>query len=265
MARFITKERALSDHKGGGVQYLPGHVEPFIDHVLEDFLSKGRFKSALDLGGGGLRFALPASKYLSRITVVDMDPDSMDVNRIIARMKEVGNDAEGFHKEVIEPVAGSILDYVEKDELDFDMVLLSRVIHFLPPDDLERLVKSLGKLPADSHVFVSAIVKTDKQTGRPNEFYRNTAPKVGDNFRRFADSDEAIDLRKSQNLPNCLHIFTKDYLQRLFGTQFSLVAEPIWATRTVQGFAFRKSSVLRPERGSALKEAIDRERRDKCH
>lgn len=245
MATFITKERALSFHKGGGVQYIPGHIEPFIDYVLEKVLSDGKVRSALDLGGGGLRFALPASRYLGKITVVDLDADSIDVDTIISRINEVGNSTDCFRKDVIKPTVNSISSFIEKDELDFDMVLLSRVIHFMRPDETETLFKTLGsKLPSGSYVFVSSIVKLDKSTGQPNEYFRNTAPAMSEHYRKFLDTAEAVELRRRQNLPDCLHICETEYLTSLLGGDFNLLEEPLWATRTVQGFVFRKTGYL---------------------
>ena len=78
---FIAKHRRFSQQPGCGVQYIPGHIEPFVDLVLKEFLPPEG--DLLDLGGGGLRFALPVALGGRAITVVDLDGGGLDVGEIV--------------------------------------------------------------------------------------------------------------------------------------------------------------------------------------
>jgi len=53
---FISEHCRRSPKSGHGAQYLPGHVEPFVDLIIDEYLPETG--ELLDLGGAGMDSSL---------------------------------------------------------------------------------------------------------------------------------------------------------------------------------------------------------------
>lgn len=241
MNEYIGKERRRSNHSGGGIQYIPGHEEPFIDHIISNWIVKNHFSNVLDLGGGGFRFALPASEYLEKITVVDIDKESLNLQGIIKKLKDIGNFSDKFVLSKIDIINSDIFQYLAETSIKFDLVVISRLLHLFSPAQINIFINLLEKVTIDQGlVCVSALCLTDKLTGQFNEFFLNSRENPSRYFRKMNSDSKTSEMLKDQNLPEQIHLFDQEYIQQIFGEKFKLIDGPIWATRTVQGFIFRK-------------------------
>jgi len=242
MDQYIGRERKVSNFPGGGIQYIPGHDEPFIDYFISEYVAKQSFSIALELGGGGFRFALPASQYLQKIIVVDIDKESLDINKIIIKLKSLGNFSDTYVSSKIETEESDIFLYLSKTSTKFDLVVISRLIHFLDKDQMKHLIKLLEKvIKKDGLVCVSALTLKEKNSDTYNEFYLNSHEVDSIYYRKMNADEKTQNLLEKQNLPQKIHLFEKEYIQKIFSENFILIDGPYWATRTVQGFIFKKT------------------------
>lgn len=243
--RFISPQRRLSVVRGGGVQYIPGHIEPFVDGVIDLLRTSGDVAEILEIGGGGLRFATAASclDAVTTLSVVEPDYASLDVDRALA-------DAEA----VKERLRAKSLFYVMGEDrffarlaadVRFDAVVSFRVFHFLDEANWERVLACVAAHLRPGGLFIfSGLSPVDQDSGETAPLYKGSRP-VGDDpdYRELdAAAPEVARAMAEQNLPGRMRFFPAEAtVARLAAAGFSLVRGPVRSTRMVHGFVFRKN------------------------
>ena len=242
---FISKHRRFSQQLGSGVQYLPGHEEPFVDLVINGYLPKNG--ELLDLGGGGLRFAIPVALLGRSVIVVDLDPSGLDVRMVVNRMNT--NDQTNFDWETLEPLIGAkvanVLDYLREDELKYSLICAFRVAHFLRPTEISELFKRSYDALENRGRFVLSAMTPYNLPGdiEFNEVFDNSRP-VSENaplYREFLDRPAAAGVRKQQNLSRRVHLLDSSAVADFADEAgFAVVVDGFKATRIVSGFILEK-------------------------
>ena len=247
-ARFISPQRRISEVCGGGVQYIPGHVEPFVDGVIELLRVSGDRAEILEIGGGGLRFATAATaiKVVTTLSVVEPDYASLGPDQALAGLP----DAEAAK----ERLRAKCLFYIMSEERFFarlarevlyDVVASFRVFHFLDEAGWERVISQVATHLRPGGLFIfSGLSPVDQDSGEEAPLYRGSLP-VGDDpdYRELDTASEPVAQAMAlQNLPGRMRFFPADStIARLNAVGFSLVYGPMRSTRMVHGFVFRKN------------------------
>jgi SAM-dependent methyltransferase len=227
------------------VQYLPGHVEPFVDLVISEYLPDDG--EILDLGGGGLRFALPVALLGRRVTVVDVDPIGLDVEMVVQRVNE--NERSELEPEAIasmlEMIEADVLDFLRTIKRQFGLVTAFRVVHFLEVEQILEMARLVnGVLRPDGIFAFSAMTPFNlPEGGEFNEVFVNSEPVSAQSqlHRKFRDDPGAKSVRKDQNLGECVHLVDSEFAAELARRSgFDIVAAGVRSTRIVAGYVFRR-------------------------
>ena len=242
---FISKHRRLAGQTGCGVQYIPGHTEPFVDLVVEKYLpSTG---DVLDLGGGGLRFAIPVAQLGRRIVVVDLDPGSLDLHRIGDRINENGDQGIAVDKllPLVEAHVSDIMGFLRNERREFSLISAFRVAHFLTPPEITALFRLAHRALRPKGVFVVSAMTPYNLPGEDdlNEIYRNTDPVSAENrlYRCFRGDAEAASVQRQQNLGRCVHLVDSRLIRELARVAgFDVIVDGWQSTRIVAGYIMRR-------------------------
>jgi SAM-dependent methyltransferase len=242
---YISPERKVSTIPGTGVQYIPWHDEHFVDFVVEKYLPEtGRI---LDLGGGGLRFAIPAALKGKSVLVIDLDEAGLDIENIVRRSNEFGK----AHIKIIDVInyitvkVDNILSFLEHDNGTYKLITAFRLIHFFPPPVLESFFSLISLRLDHNGIFAfSGVTPYNVQDKNSlNEIFLNTTACDQDNilYREFNDTAEAAEIRKKQNLSPCIHLIDEEFIQSVAEKyRFSLVAADVPSTKIVAGYILLK-------------------------
>jgi SAM-dependent methyltransferase len=242
---YISPERKVSAIAGTGVQYIPWHDEQFVDFVVEKYLPPtGRI---LDLGGGGLRFAIPAALKGKSVLVVDLDEAGLNIEDIVRRSNEFGK-AHIKLSDVIDYIAvkvDNIFSFLEHDEGTYKLITAFRLMHFFSPPVLDSFF-SLISLRLDHHgtfAFSGVTPCNTQKKNSLNEIYLNTTACDPSNmlYRQFNDTSEAAEIREKQNLSPYIHLINEEFIHSLADKyNFTVVATDIPSTKIVAGFILQK-------------------------
>lgn len=239
---FIAPERKTSTIKGTGIQYIPGHTDAFVDYVLNYLVPDA--ERIVDLGGGGLRFAIPAAQMGKQVKVVDLDSSALDVNFITGRVNKVGKCSLDSSTLIplITPINADILEYLKQDEA-YDLITSFRFIHFLSPDQLKIFFERVSqRLKPGGILAVSALAVEENQT--ENIIFKLTIPVQKENpmYRSWCGDYEAEKIRAQQNLGEFVHFLGRDYLTALADrTGLYLLKSDIYSTNVVRGYVLKKT------------------------
>jgi SAM-dependent methyltransferase len=242
---FISAERKLSIIKNTGIQYIPGHIEPLVDLIIDKYLP-GDNGDLLDLGGGGLRFAIPVASLNRKIIVVDLDKTALDIDLIFSKMKENGF-ADFFDlnllKKNILTVVDDVFNFIETTKVSYSLITLFRVIHFFNENEVDHLFNLLSKrLRKDGKLVVSAFSQYNDDNTTQNEIFSNSKPFLRNVFyRKFIENNNTEKIQKEQNLGPLVHLFSEDYL-KVYGEKhhLKLITGNLPSTRIVRGYIFTK-------------------------
>lgn len=245
-SKFISKQRKISNVKGTGVQYVPGHVEPFVDKIIEEYLEEAN--NIVDLGGGGFRFALPAAMKSKRVNVVDLDQDSLNKALILNRL--VQNNFENIEivkssLDSIETFQMDVLNFLSTRSQEFDLIVSFRLIHFFSPNRLRTFFNLVNKALRTNGVFaVSGITPFDSVSDTYNELFKNSTPEDGDrSYRRFNNSAIAKKIMSDQNLQSIIHFSDSKLIKQLGEKEgLQMLEKDIISTRIVNGFILQKKA-----------------------
>jgi SAM-dependent methyltransferase len=236
----------MSSTPGLGVQYVPGHVEPFVDLVVGEYLPPTG--NLLDVGGGGLLFAIPCALRGRKVTVVDLDEAALDVGMVIDRVNR--NDDSSIDVQatghLIETCVSDVLEYLRGESREFALVSAFRVAHFLGPEGLSELFRLTSRVLVPGGLFVlSGMTPYDLVEGAVyNEVYLNTTAVSLEQplYRVFACTDSARRIRQEQNLGGTVHLFDSALVaahSREVG--FEVIVDSYPATRIVAGYIMRRT------------------------
>ena len=242
---FISKERKVSAINGTGVQYIPGHFEPLVDLIIDKYLPKNR-GGILDLGGGGLRFAIPVASLNKKITVVDLDRSSLNIELIFSRMRINGltdySDL-GVLKNNILPVVDDVFHFLETAKTSFSLITAFRLIHFFNEKETDSFFRLVSRrLKKGGIIVISAFTQYDNDNATCNEIFINSEP-VSENlfYRKFSGNCITEKIRGEQNLSPLVHLFSEDYLKSyLKKYNLKMVSGSLPSTRIVRGYIFIK-------------------------
>jgi spermidine synthase len=244
---FISQHRRLTTQQGHGVQYIPGHIEPFVDLIVQDYLpDEGEI---LDLGGGGLRFALPVAQTGRRIKVVDLDPSGVDLDLIVERVNaNEGSSLESRHfAPLIEFHIGDGLEFLASAEDNFRLITAFRLVHLFDPETIEEFFRLTSKaLVTDGHLAFSGMTAFNLPVGTEsqlNEVFTGSEPIRGDQqlYRRFASNPEADEARGAHNLRAEIHLLDSEFVATTAQRHgFEMVVDAYRSTRIVAGFVLKK-------------------------
>jgi SAM-dependent methyltransferase len=237
----------MSSTPGLGVQYVPGHVEPFVDLVVGEYLPPTG--NLLDLGGGGLIFAVPCALRGRKVTVVDLDEAALDVGMVIDRVNR--NDGSRIDVRAIGPLietrVSDVLEYLRGESKQFALVSAFRVAHFLGPEGLSELFRLTSRILIPGGIFVlSGMTPYILVEGTAyNEVYLNSTAVSLEQplYRVFACTDSANQIRQEQNLGSTVLLFDSAVIaahSRQVG--FEVLVDSFPATRIVAGYIMRKAT-----------------------
>ncbi len=240
---FITPERRQSGVVGTGIQYVPGHVEPFVDHVVARYLpASGRI---LELGGAGFRFALAAALAGRTVTVVDRDEAGLALPEIVERVNANGKLSLSLADLAprIDPRVDDALAFLEKDRGPYALVCAFRLIMYFTPEDVGRLVRLVGGVLAPGGVFAVSGM-TPGEGGADNEFHALTEAIGADPlYRRFRDTEAARRLRAEQNQPERVFFVTAERIRELAAAGgMEVVETDLPSTRIMRGHVLRRAA-----------------------
>jgi spermidine synthase len=244
---FVSPERKRSSVAGTGIQYIPGHVDPFIDVVLSHYLHPDA--RVLDLGGGGLRFGLPSAALKHPTTVVDLDADALNVTDIIRRVEENGKiafDPDVIHR-YLTTVCGDVFEYLGGVEESFDVVTAFRLLHFYDPMQVSKFFQSVHRhmRPGSLFIFSGTTLWSLPLKQEKNVIFNNSEPVQSEfpYYRKFADTDEARSIRQSQNLASIIHCFDIPLVQSLAKEHnFEVLMAGFPSTAIVEGYVLQRLS-----------------------
>lgn len=243
---FISRHRRTAAQTGGGVQYIPGHVEPFVDLVVEKYLPPAGH--ILDLGGGGLRFAIPVAQLGRQVVVVDLDAGGLDLHLIGERIKE--NDGNGIAVDQLSPLiethVADILEFLRRERREFSLICAFRVAHLMSPAEIEAFFRLAATALEPNGLFAVSAMTPYNLPGASdlNEIYRNADPVTPGNrrYRCFRRGAEAATVQRSQNLGRCVHLVDSPLIQELArSARFEVIVDGWQATRIVAGYVMRRS------------------------
>lgn len=242
---FIARERKISKINGTGIQYIPGHDDDFIDLICNKYLFTGM--RILDLGAGGLRFAIPAAQKGAVVTAVDLDDEALDLTKIANRVNQNGkiNVKIEFIEDKIITIKKDILNFLGESLVTYDLITCFRALHFFTPEQIMRFFEFIdNRIDKKGILAVSAM--TQDNFSRPdelNEFFLNSFPLLNSNplYRKFNDTSEAIELRQTQNLPEKIHFISELFITELANKYgYDLKESNIQSTRVVKGYVLKK-------------------------
>ncbi len=242
---FISKQRRLSQKEGFGVQYLPGHVEPFIDLVIDNYLPKNG--KILDLGGGGLRFALPVALQGRKVSVVDLDRSGLDVEMVVNRVNE--NDGTSLDSKdlltLIEIHESDVLEFLRTNRQPHTLITCFRVAHFMQPYEISDLFRLIHQALASEGLFAFSGMTSYNLPDKIeyNELFLNSEPVSTSTplHRRFLDTPAAEDVRTGQNLMKEIHLVDSEFVaSHAHNAGFEVVVDSYQSTRIVAGFIMKK-------------------------
>lgn len=244
---FISKHRRLTSRPGHGVQYLPGHVEPFVDLIIDRYLPAAG--EILDLGGGGLRFALPVAATGRSITVVDLDPTVVDLAMVVDRVNS--NEGSGLVADelasLIERQVGDGLDFLATTTRSFALITAFRVIHLFSPRQIEGLFRLAHEaLEPDGYLAVSGMTAFNLPLAEKrafNEVFESTEPVSDDQwlYRRFSEDPRAFEVRKAHNLAAKTHLLDSEFVAgQAHDSGLEVVVDAYKSTRIVAGFVLQR-------------------------
>jgi hypothetical protein len=242
---FISKERKVSAVPGTGVQYIPGHVEPLVDLIVNDFLPFSG--GILDLGGGGMRFAIPVALADKKITIVDLDRTGLDIDLIHEKMK--GNNMEEVPdifllKKNIIIINEDIFNFLFYTTYTYALITAFRIIHFFSESEIKKFFNLVSsKIAPGGKIVISALTQYDEDNKKFNEVYVNSRPVSPENkyYREFTDSDAANRIQQEQNLSKRIHLVSCEYLEKLLEpTMLKIAYYDIPSTKIVKGYILEK-------------------------
>lgn len=244
---FVSPERKVSSVEGTGIQYIPGHVDPFIDVVLNHYLPADA--RVLDLGGGGLRLGLPSAASKRHTTVVDLDADALQVDAIMQRVQENGKmkfDPDLIRRYLV-TVHRDVLEYLNDLHEKFDVVTAFRLLHFYKPSEVSEFFDLVHRHTRPDALFAFSATtfmqlphKRDK-----NAIFLNSEATQPDfpYYRRFIDNEESRSIRQNQNLGPVLHCFDIPLVQSLAKEHgFEVIMSGFPSTAIVEGYVLRRLS-----------------------
>ena len=243
---FISEHRRLSQCPGGGVQYIPGHIEPFVDLVISRYLPGDG--AVVDLAGAGLRFAVPVALSGRRVTVIDLDSSSLDVRTISRRVNEIQSGPSldiSQLQALVEVEVAEVLSYLRNTSRRFALVCAFRFAHFLDPDQfVEFLQLAYSVLVPEGILALSAMTPYNlPDTTSRNEVFLHSVP-VSPGFslhRTFRKDQESKRVREQQNLAEQIHLVHTEFMHRVSKeTGFEILEDSVRSTRIVAGFVLRK-------------------------
>ncbi len=241
---FISLERRKSSVAGTGIQYIPGHVEKFVDLVADVYVRAGA--KVLELGGGGLRFAVPVALKGMDITVVDLDRESLDTGMVVERVNSNGTlrlDAAVLSRR-IKAVERGALEFLGDCGPDYDLIAAFRLVHFFSPPEVERFFElAAGALRRNGVLAFSSMTLHDLPLRSEfNEIHRNSAPvdPRDECFREFRRDAAAGKVREEQNLKERVHCLDARRVRRLADRfWFEVLLSGFPATRIVEGHVLK--------------------------
>lgn len=242
---YISKERKISSIKDTGIQYIYGHDDNFTDLVIKKYIPfKGNI---LDLGGGGLMFAIAIALREKSINVVDLDQDALDLITIVDRINKNGKFLIDINKirPKIKVISDDIFNYLNQASKMYGLISAFRVIHFLDRDRIDKLFSFVSNRLNRHGIFaVSAltIYNHHNQNGL-NEFYLNSSQvHAGDVlYRKFQNKEEFKHIRNAQNLPEYLHFIDANFIHsKAAAYGFEVIEHDIPSTRVTCGYILKK-------------------------
>jgi len=237
---FISPERRFAAKPGNGVQYIPGHIDEFVDYINENLVPISN--SILDIGGGGLRFAVPVALKHKHITVIDEDPTSLDISFISKQINQVGKLKVNSHdlSKYITPKLGNLFDIIPFDDTEYSLITSFRVIHFMDPVSIVNFFEIVTKrLASKGIIAISAMTPFISNTLNYNELFLNSYNLSKDNelYREFKDTDEAIGIKQNQNLPDTFHMIDENFIRNIADRyNLTTLAANVPSTRIVSGY-----------------------------
>jgi SAM-dependent methyltransferase len=239
---FISPERRQSGVEGTGIQYVPGHEEPFVDHIVAQYLpATGRI---VELGGAGFRFALAAALAGRKVTVVDRDGPGLDLPTIVERVNANGKLSLDLAElaPLIDAREDDALAFLERERGPYDLVCAFRLIMYFAPPQALQLFRLAGAALAPGGVFALSGMTPWAADGTGNEFHAQSDPIGADPlYRRFRDTDEARRLRRDQNQPRDVYFLDEVRIRELAAAAgLDVVETGLPSTRIMRGHVLRR-------------------------
>jgi 2-polyprenyl-3-methyl-5-hydroxy-6-metoxy-1,4-benzoquinol methylase len=241
---FIAPHRKACALKGQGIQYIPGHTDSFVDHVVNNYVMST--SNVLDLGGGGFRFAVPAARIAKSVDVVDNDETSLDIESIINHARKNDNNFDMNNSfSNIKCHCSDLLYFLSRLHKKYDLITSFRVIHFFSESEINTFISSIkNNLTENGILALSFITPFDNGgcSGKYNEVYLETESldNKTNTFRKFRNTGAALGIMQCQNLAEQIAVIDPEYFKELCQNfNFECIEGPIQSTRVVEGFILR--------------------------
>lgn len=241
---FISKERKKSSVPGTGIQYIPGHIEKFVDLIIDTYLpSEGKI---VDLGGGGLRFAIPVVLNHRMISVVDLDKEGLEIATIKQRIEKNNNIMlnNKIFEEYILLFNQDVFHFLNEIQETFQLVTAFRLLHFFSPEKIYQFFELVTKkIEKDGLLIFSGITFHNLPfCNECNEIFINSVPVESSNiyYRHFTKNSYSKKVKDEQNLPDRIHLFDNKLVTKLakkFNYEILLSGFP--STRIVAGYILK--------------------------
>jgi hypothetical protein len=240
---FISAERKVSKIKGTGIQYLPGHVEPLTDLIIKEYLPSDE-GLILDLGGGGLRFAIPVASQNRKITVVDSDKTGTDIDLIYSKLKKnkkVHLPDINLLRQNIKIENEDIFSFLENSIAKYSLIAAFRLIHFFNEKETDRFFRLVSfRIKKTGTLVLSGFSIFEEDDSTYNEIYCNSEPVSGNEYyRKFFNNISALKIQQEQNLSQYFQMFSEDYINGITRKyNFKMIVGGLPSTRVVRGYIF---------------------------
>jgi hypothetical protein len=239
---FISEERIFSNIIGTGVQYIPGHIDKFVDLIAEMYIPEDG--EVLEVGGGGLRFALPVAERRP-ITVVDLDKASLNIEEILRKVSQ-NNKASistDLARSRITTVISGAHEYLSASRKSYVLIATFRFLHFFPTKELDSLFSLIRRRLERRGLFAFSGISFYELPFKIifNLLYLNSIPVSGDRYlRNILDTEEGMKIRREQNLGKLIHFFDIDLVRQLAEKHhFEIVLAGFPSTKIVEGYVLR--------------------------
>jgi SAM-dependent methyltransferase len=238
---LISDERAFTSVQGTGVQYLPGHIEDFVDLIIKKYIPQGG--NILELGGGGLRFAIPACEK-AIVKVVDLDPAGLEICNVMEKVKSNGKwtyDENSTISHLSTEVSDALV-FLRTTNEKYDLIVAFRLLHFLTPEQIDEFFLHTKRCLKPSGIFVFSgfsFYELPLQR-RHNTLFENSAPAENAKniyFRKFQMGEEITKLRAQQNIGYFAHFFDNNHVAFLARKHnFRVLLSGFPSTGIVEGY-----------------------------
>ncbi|WP_345993669.1 hypothetical protein [Sulfurimonas sp. HSL-1716] len=242
--KMVGDQRKVSNLLGTGIQYIPGHIEPYVDECVQE-VQKYKPKRILEIGGGGFRFIseVITNEAIKEALIIEPDYYALDYKKILTKIDQL---------ELIDLMEKKVNFFIGTDEkyfeinnikMQFDCIAAFRVYHFSTPEKFQNIIQKFSEIMSENALlFLSGMCSLDYLTKEENIFFTNSMPINSEKYYRKLDQTNEMvrDAITKQNLPENILFLDMEFIERSIGKNFKVLKGPIMSTKIVAGYILQK-------------------------